>query len=128
VTARTRSGTALRRILAALATGATLAAGVAGCTVYQVAPGVYSPTPPGAFDRSWEAARLALLDQGVQVSLEDRAAGLIVGRRGGIDLTASVRTQADGSVRVQFDTKGATAQDPGLIDRVSRSYDARMGR
>ena len=50
------------------------------------------------------------------------------GRRGGIDLTATVRTQADGSVRVEFATSGATEQDPQLIERVSRSYDARMGR
>ena len=34
----------------------------------------------------------------------------------------------DGSVRVEFTTSGATAQDPGLIDRVTRSYNARMGR
>jgi hypothetical protein len=53
---------------------------------------------------------------------------LVHGRRGGIDVTANVRTQADGSARVQFDTAGATAQDPGLIDRISRAYDRRMGR
>ena len=41
-------------------------------------------------------------------------------------MTASVRQQADGSVRVQFDASGA--RDPGLIDRVSRGYDSRMGR
>jgi hypothetical protein len=34
----------------------------------------------------------------------------------------------DGSVRVQFNTAGATAQDPGLIDRISRAYERRMGR
>jgi len=123
-----RPATGPRRFGAALAVGAAIAAGVAGCTVYQVAPGVYSPVPPTSFDRSWEAVRLALQDQGVQVMGEDRANGVISGRRGGIDVTASVRSQADGSVRVQFDTKGATAQDPGLIDRISRSYDTRMGR
>jgi hypothetical protein len=39
-----------------------------------------------------------------------------------------VRSQADGSVRVQFDTSGATASDPTLIDRITRSYNAYMGR
>jgi len=31
-------------------------------------------------------------------------------------------------VRVEFNTAGATARDPDLINRVSRSYDRRMGR
>jgi hypothetical protein len=43
-------------------------------------------------------------------------------------VAANVRTQADGSVRVEFNTSGATGQDPALIDRISRSYDRRMGR
>jgi hypothetical protein len=43
-----------------------------------------------------------------------------------LHLTASVLQQADGSVRVQFDANGP--RDPALIDRVSRSYDSRMGR
>jgi hypothetical protein len=29
---------------------------------------------------------------------------------------------------VQFDTSGASAQDPGLIDRITRPYQSRMGR
>jgi len=117
-----------RRAVLAFAAGIALVAGAAGCTVYQVAPGAYSPLPPSAFDRSWEAVRLAFRDQNVEVLLEDRASGVMGGRRGGIDVTASLRQQADGSVRVQFDTRGSTHQDPGLIDRISRAYDARMGR
>lgn len=104
------------------------AAVLAGCTVYQVGPATYAPAPPTGFDRSWNAAAGALQDQGVQITAEDRAAGVIRGRRGGIDVTANVRTQADGSVRVEFNTGGATGQDPQLIDRISRSYDVRMGR
>jgi hypothetical protein len=53
---------------------------------------------------------------------------VILGRRGAIDVTANVRQQADGSVRVEFNTAGQTGQDPQLINRVSRSYDVRMGR
>ncbi len=101
---------------------------VAGCTVYQVGPATYAPAPATSFDRSWSAAAGALADQGVQITAEDRANGVIRGRRGGIDVTANVRTQADGGVRVQFDTAGATAQDPDLINRVSNSYERRMGR
>lgn len=116
-----------RRSIAAAASLAVTAM-LGACTVYQTAPGVYSTAPQASFDRSWNAARSAFEDQGVAISSADRAAGIIRGRRGSIDLTATVRTQADGSVRVEFNTSGATAEDPQLIDRVSRSYDARMGR
>jgi hypothetical protein len=116
----------LRALLAVFLAATVLA----GCTVYQVAPGVYEPVPPApsTFDRSWNAALGAFGDQGVQITREDRSSGTIRGRRGGIDVTANLRTQADGSVRVEFSTAGATAQDPQLINRVSRSYDVRMGR
>jgi hypothetical protein len=99
-----------------------------GCTYYQVAPGTYAGVPSAGFDRSWSAVLGALDDQRVRVTREDRSAGVVQGNRDGIELTASVRTQADGSVRVEFGTAGATARDPGLIDRVHRAYERRMGR
>jgi hypothetical protein len=119
----------LRSRAARAATALALAAGaVAGCTVYQTAPGVYSPYPATSFDRSWSAAVGALEDQGVRITAQDRAAGVVRGTRDGIDVVANVRIQADGSVRVEFNTSGATARDPTLIDRISRAYDYRMGR
>jgi hypothetical protein len=115
----------VRALLASIAACSVLAS----CTVYQTAPGVYQPYPPQtSFERSWSAMAGAFADSGVQVLTEDRAAGVLRGRRGGIDLTGRVRTQADGSVRVEFNTAGATNQDPQLIERVSRAYDYRMGR
>jgi hypothetical protein len=101
---------------------------VGGCTVYETAPGVYAAVPPTSFDRSWSAAVGALDDQGVRITGQDRGAGQVRGTRDGIDVVANVRTQADGSVRVEFNTAGATARDPTLIDRISRAYDRRMGR
>jgi hypothetical protein len=101
---------------------------IAGCTVYQAAPGVYAAVPPSTFDRSWAAMRGAFDDQGVRITSEDRSSGIVRGTRDGIDVTANLRTQADGSVRVEFNTAGATARDPALIERVSRAYDRRMGR
>ena len=100
---------------------------VAACVVYEPPPGAYTVSAP-VFDRAWSAAGGAMQDQGVQITAEDRANGVIRGRRGGIDVVAQLRTQADGSVRVQFDTSGATSQDPQLINRISQSYDRRMGR
>jgi len=101
---------------------------LAGC-VYYPAPGYYgAPAQPGVFDRSWSAAVGAFEDQGVRITVEDRAAGLLRGARDGIEVTADIRTQADGSVRVEFKSSGATSRDPDLINRIIRAYDHRMGR
>ena len=101
---------------------------VAGCTYYEVAPGVYTAAQPASFDRSWSAAVGAFQDQGVQITSQDRGAGQVRGTRDGIDVVANVRTQADGSVRVEFRTVGATTVDPQLIERISSAYDRLMGR
>jgi hypothetical protein len=109
-------------ILAAILSGVPLA----GCVVYEPVPGYY---PGGTnFDRAWSAALGALQDAGVQVISAEPNAGLIRGLKNGIDVVTTVARQADGSVRVQFDAKGLTQQDPGLGDRFSRAYDRRMGR
>jgi len=126
--ARPAAGSAMNAAArAALAFG--LATGVAllgGCVVYEPVPAGYSQ--PASFDRSWNAAVGAMREQGVTIIQEDRGAGVVRGTRGGINVTGSVRPQADGSVRVQFDTSGATGADPTLIDRITRSYQAYMGR
>ena len=103
---------------------------LAGCTYYQTAPGTYTTSSSSSvskFDRSWSAVVGAFTDQGVRVTSEDRGAGVIQGSRNSIHVTGDVRQQADGSVRVQFDTSGDTSRDPGLIDRITRSYQGRMG-
>ena len=120
----TANGNALGMLVVAVVAVAT----VGGCTYYQTAPGVYTTPVPASFDRSWSAALGAFDDQGVRVTSQDRGAGQIRGARDGIDVTANVRTQADGSVRVEFNTSGDTARDPKLIDRLSRAYDRLMGR
>jgi hypothetical protein len=103
---------------------------LAGCTYYQPAPGTYtsSSSSVSKFDRSWSAVVGAFSDQGVRVTSEDRGAGIVQGAHNGIHVTGDVRQQADGSVRVQFDTSGDTSKDPGLIDRITQSYQGRMGR
>ena len=115
----------MNRRIAALAVVAAL---LGGCTYYQAAPGVYSATPASSFERSWGAAKAAFADQGVPITREDRAAGVVSGTRNGINVMANVRTQADGSVRVEFNTSGATAKDPELINRVIAAYNRNMGR
>jgi len=112
---------------------ALVVAAIGGC--YYPVPVAVAPPPavvttsvPASFDASWSAALGAFADQGVQVTSQDRGAGQIRGTRDGINIVANVRTQADGSVRVEFNTSGATSRDPSLIDRISSAYDRRMGR
>lgn len=93
-----------------------------------VTPYPYGYTVPANYDRSYDAVMGAMADNGLSIILDDRGAGRAVGRRGGMDVNGAVLRQGDGSVRVEFTTSGATAQDPQLIDRVTRSYNARMGR
>lgn len=115
------------RISSALLVSFALLLGLGGCTVYQTAPGVYAPIS-STFERSWSAAVGAMEDEGVRIVSLDRDAGKASGVRGSINVTASVRTQVDGSVRVEFSTSGNTAADPTLIDRITARYNQRMGR
>jgi len=95
---------------------------LSGCVYYGPYPGA-----PASFDRSFSAASGAMRDMGLAITVEDRSAGRIVGAAsGGGTVTASLRAQADGSVRVQFDSN--EVRDPTLIDRTLRAYEARMGR
>ena len=115
-----------------LAVGVSL---TAGCAVYETAPGVYVPgpapvqvVPNTTYERAWSAARNAFLEQGVRVMGEERSTGTITGTKSGINLAAYVHNQADGSVRVEFRTVGATQVDPQLIERIYASYEKNMGR
>lgn len=105
-----------------------LCALVAGCVYYPPPPGYYVTTPAGGFDRSWSAAVGAFRDQGIRITVEDRGEGYLSGTLNGIEVTAEVSTQADGRIRVAFNTRGEKGRDPGLIDRVLKSYNRRMGR
>jgi len=110
----------LASVVAILALGA--------CVVYEpvaVSPG---PTVQQRFDRSWAAAGGAMSDQGLAITAQDRGAGTIRGERGGIGITATLITMADGSIQVKLESSGATNNDPGLVQRVSDSYERRMGR
>jgi hypothetical protein len=89
----------------------------------------YAPPPPvNTVDRAYSAMLGAMADQGVSVGGADPASGTISGQRGGITVIATVAPQPDGTTRVEFKTRGDIGQDPNLIDRITRSYNARMGR
>lgn len=107
----------------ALAASCAAVLGTTGCAYYGYPVAM---SAPASFERSFSAAAGAMRDQGLALSVEDRSSGTIVGSIGAGSVTANVRQQLDGSVRVQFDASGA--RDPALIERVSRSYDSWMGR
>ena len=62
----------------------------------------------------WEAAVGALADNGLAITSQDRDSGAVSGRRGAIDVVGNVRSQSDGSVRVEFTARGPrrAAPDP----------------
>jgi hypothetical protein len=99
-------------------------AALASCTVYEPA----SAPQPSTFDRSWSAALAAAQDEGVRITSEDRSSGVIQGFRDEQQVTLNLRTQADGSVRIEIGARGPKGSDPGLAGRISRAYDRRMGR
>lgn len=114
-----------RRRTALLSLAGVAASALAGCVAYPY--GVPAPGP-STFDRAFDAASGAMADQGLSFRTQDRASGVIVGVRGGLTLTASVRPQADGTTRVEFKQSGSQAQDANLVDRVVADYNRRMGR
>ena len=97
-----------------------------GCVAYEPVLVSSPQTTQQRFDRSWSAASGAMYDQGLAITTQDYGAGVIRGERGGVTITATLMTMADGSIQVKFSTSGNSA-DPGLIERVSASYDRRMG-
>ena len=99
---------------------------LASCVVYEPVP-MYHPGGSN-FDRAWNAALGGAQDVGVEVKSSDPANGLIYGTRNGIEIFVAVARQGDGSVRVQFNSKGPSQQDPDLAQRFSRAFDQRMGR
>ena len=100
--------------------------GLHGCASSEPPPS-YAPAP-STFDRAWSAALNAAQDEGVRITAEDRANGAISGTRGEQAITIFVRSQSDGSVRLEFSVRGPKDADPGLVGRISRAYDRRMGR
>ena len=111
--------------------GRSLIAFIVICAFAAFAGCVYQPVTtysPSSFDRSWNAALGAAQDEGVRITSEDRSNGVIRGFRDEQEVTINIRSQADGSVRVEMSARGPRGADPGLADRISRAYDRRMGR
>ena len=113
-----------------------LSTGIAMSFVLALLPGCYTEpayvavpvSAPANFDTSWQAARGAAYDEGVQVTSEDRSSGTLRGTKGGSNVLISVAQQANGSVRVVFNVTGPPSENPDLQNRLTRAYNRRMGR
>jgi hypothetical protein len=101
-----------------------MAVALAGCATNEPA----AVPAPSTFDRSWSAALSAAQDEGVRITSEDRGSGVIRGFRNEQEVTINLRSQADGSVRIEISARGPKGSDPGLASSISRAYDRRMGR
>ena len=101
-----------------------------GCYVYPYP----QPGPPyyyhgsNSYERSWNAALDAMDDVGVRIVSSDRNSGVITGVKDGVDTSITISTQADGQLRVVFNSRGPSGQDPGLSNRIYQAYERRMGR
>ena len=110
----------LKRLCQLLVVVATLA--LSSCVYYPPVP--VAVPGPSRFDQSWAAASGAIVDNGLTITQQDRATGMIRGERGDNAVTATLEPLPDGRVQVKFNARG----DPGLLERVSNSYERRMGR
>jgi hypothetical protein len=117
-----RSGVTLKRLIVLITFAALLP--LTGCPYYVPAGTVV--TTPASFDRSFSAAAGAMSDEGLAITVQDPASGTVIGNLNDTTVTAGVRQQPDGSVVVKFNS--ADARDPTLLQRISHSYDRRMGR
>ncbi|BCG63178.1 MAG: hypothetical protein methR_P0872 [Methyloprofundus sp.] len=98
---------------------------LAGCAARTPAVGAQAAR---TYDQSWSAAVDALRAQGVRITSQDRAAGVVEGVSKGVTIAANIKKQADGSARAQFNTKGTINSDPGLIRRITKSYNSGIGQ
>ena len=92
----------------------------------------YEPVPYGSgwsnYDRSWSTALGVLQDAGVTLTRVDRENGVILGTSNGTEVRATVVTEADGTVRVEFESKGSTRSDLQLSNRFTQAYHQRFGQ
>jgi hypothetical protein len=99
---------------------------LSSCVVYD--PYYYQSTPQQRYEQSWSAATGALADNGLTITGQDRGSGVIRGERGGATITAAIATLPDGSIQVKFNAASPNGVDNALLQRVSDSFDRRMGR
>ena len=104
-----------------------LALSISGLAACVGAPPGTVPNSQLDFDRTFAAARGALLDQKLSVTRQDRRHGTLEGMDGTRGVSVSLRTMHDGTIRVSFAPLGGdSAADAALLERVADSYNQRI--
>ncbi len=102
-------------------------AGLAACALVLGGLGACVGAPPGkvpasqlGFDRTFAAAREALLDQKLSITRQDSRHGNLEGVNGTLGVAVSLRTLLDGTIQVSFTPLGDdSAADAALLGRVA---------
>jgi hypothetical protein len=100
-------------------------AGLGGCIA---APPGTVPDSLSSYDRTFDTALQAMVDQKLTISHQDRRRGTIVGSLGGTTIAATLEPMYEGTTRVVFKQQGETPPDPELLKRVADAYNARMSQ
>ncbi|HYN62466.1 MAG TPA: hypothetical protein VET87_23425 [Rubrivivax sp.] len=100
-------------------------AGLGGCVA---APPGTVPDSLGSYDRTFDTALQAMVDQKLTISHQDRRQGTIIGSLGGTTIAATLDVLYEGTIRVVFKQQGETPADPALLQRVADAYNARMSQ
>jgi hypothetical protein len=100
-------------------------AGLGGCIA---APPGTVPDSLGSYDRTFDTALQAMVDQKLTISHQDRRQGTIIGSLGGTTIAATLDVLYEGTIRVVFKQQGETPPDPALLQRVADAYNARMSQ
>ena len=81
-----------------------------------------------SYDRTFDAARGAMAEQKLVVSVEDRRQGRIVGALDGETITATFEPMLDGTLRVSFLAQNDSPAALVLQQRVAGAYEVRMSK
>lgn len=100
-------------------------AGLGGCVT---APPGTVPDSLSSYDRTFDTALQAMVEQKLTISHQDRRQGTIVGSLGGTTVAATLDVLYEGTIRVVFKQQGDTPPDPALLKRVADAYNARMNQ
>jgi hypothetical protein len=105
---------------------ATLALALVACSGCTTAPLGTVPDSLASYNRTFDAALGAMADQKMDIGVQDRRQGNIVGTLSGDAITATLQPQFDGTIRVTFRAQTESATSAALLKRVVDAYNERM--
>lgn len=108
---------------AALGIAVVAAFAISGCVG---APPGTVPDSLASFDRTYNAALGAITDQQMNVEVNDRRQGRIVGKLGDDTITATLQPLVDGTIGVSFRLGAESTRGAALLKQVVAAYNTRI--